>query len=89
MIGGAGVTLLDWGPTRGGRGAIRARLVNVYTDPAWRNKGVSRCVVERVLARCQSMGIGEFCLSNTAASKHLYASLGFVASDVEMIRRGP
>jgi GNAT superfamily N-acetyltransferase len=87
VIGGAGATLLDWGPTRGGRGPIKARIVNVYTMPSWRGRGVSRCLVEHVLARCQAMGIGDFCLSHTAASRHLYASLGFVTSDVEMFRR--
>jgi GNAT superfamily N-acetyltransferase len=58
VIGGAGATLLDWGPTRGGRGPIKARIVNVYTMPSWRGRGVSRCLVEHVLARCQAMGIG-------------------------------
>jgi GNAT superfamily N-acetyltransferase len=61
VIGGAGATLLDWGPTRGGRGPIKARIVNVYTMPSWRGRGVSRCLVEHVLARCQAMGIGDFC----------------------------
>jgi GNAT superfamily N-acetyltransferase len=88
VIGGAGATLLDWGPTRGRQGPMKARIVNVYTMPSWRCKGVSRCLVEHVLARCKAMGIGDFCLSCTAASKHLYASLGFVSSEVEMYRRG-
>jgi GNAT superfamily N-acetyltransferase len=87
-IGGAGATLLDWGPTRGGRGPIKARIVNVYTTPSWRGRGVSRCLVEDVLARCQALGIDDFCLSHTEASKHLYTSLGFVISEVEMFRRG-
>jgi GNAT superfamily N-acetyltransferase len=88
VIGGAGATLLDWGPTRGGRGPIKARIVNVYAAPSWRGRGVSRCLVEDVLALCQAMGIGGFCLSHTAASKHLYTSLGFATSEVEMFRRG-
>jgi len=39
VVAGAGAVLLEWGPVRGDPGAVRARLVNVYTEPAWRRRG--------------------------------------------------
>src|SRR5688500_17928584 len=51
VIAGAGVTLLDWGPTRDDPSPWRGRLVNVYTRPAYRSNGISSALCEALLAQ--------------------------------------
>jgi GNAT superfamily N-acetyltransferase len=87
VIGGAGAVLLDWGPTRDNPGGTLARLVNVFTDEAWRRRGVARTLVRSVLARCEAAGVREFNLAATPEAAPLYAALGFAAYPAEMRRR--
>jgi ribosomal protein S18 acetylase RimI-like enzyme len=87
VIAGAGAVLLDWGPTRGEPSGLRGRLVNVYTDPAWRRQGVARNLVQEVMRRCQKREVQVFNLAATDDSASLYRSIGFVPYATEMILR--
>ncbi|NEX62087.1 GNAT family N-acetyltransferase [Noviherbaspirillum sp. 17J57-3] len=87
IIAGAGLLLLEWGPTRGDSNPIRARVVNVWTRPDWRRRGVATDLVKRLLARAEIIGIQAIGLDSTPMSKALYRSLGFEQYLAEMIRR--
>jgi GNAT superfamily N-acetyltransferase len=84
VIGGAGAVLLDWGPTRANENTIRARIVNVYTEPTWRKQGVAALLVSKVIAHCEELGVHDFCLAASTESKSLYARLGFAEYPSEM-----
>ncbi|MET3140057.1 GNAT superfamily N-acetyltransferase, partial [Undibacterium sp. GrIS 1.2] len=58
IVASAGMTLLDWGPTRGDPNPYRARIVNVYTEPAMRRQGIARVLVERLLTLGEQRGVG-------------------------------
>ena len=66
---------------------LRGRLVNVYTDPAWRRQGVARGLVQEVMRRCQKRDVQVFNLAATDDSAALYRSIGFVPYATEMILR--
>lgn len=87
IVAGAGATLLDWGPTRGDPNGLRARIVNVFTHPAWRNRGVATALVRAVMAACSDRGVATYSLASTSEGAALYGSLGFVPYPEEMIRR--
>jgi len=87
IVAGAGAVLLDWGPTRANPGGTMARIVNVFTEPAWRRKGISKRLLEALLADCEQRGIHEFNLGATDDAKGLYQALGFTAYPAEMRRR--
>ena len=87
VIGGAGVVLLDWGPTRANPDGLMGRVANVFVDPQHRGHGVARSLVAKVMARCEAMGVREFNLGATPEARALYASLGFVDYPAEMRRR--
>jgi GNAT superfamily N-acetyltransferase len=57
VVGGASAVLLDWGPSRGEASGTRARIVNVFTEPAWRRQGIARTLVDKVLTTCTEGGI--------------------------------
>lgn len=87
VIAGAGAVILDWGPTRGEPTGLRARIVNVYTEPDWRRRGIARGLVQVVMRRCQKRDIKTFSLATTDDSAGLYGSLGFEPYPQEMILR--
>jgi len=87
VIGGAGVVLLDWGPTRANPGGQMGRVVNVFTNEAVRGNGIARSLLRGLLAHCETLGIREFNLGATPTGRALYQSLGFVDYTPEMRRR--
>ena len=84
MIAGAGLTLLEWGPTRTDPQAFQGRLVNVYTHPRHRRQGHARQLVQACLNAALERGITRLNLGTTPAARPLYENLGFHASNTEM-----
>ncbi|MBW8847816.1 MAG: GNAT family N-acetyltransferase [Burkholderiales bacterium] len=87
VVGGAGVVLLDWGPTRANPGGRMGRVANVFTAPAWRRQGIARSLLGRLLTHCEALGVHEFNLGTTPEARSLYRSLGFIDYAAEMRRR--
>ena len=87
VVGGAGVVLLDWGPTRANPGGVMGRVVNVFTSENYRGKGIARSPLIDLLKQCEALGVREFNLGATTAGRELYRSLGFAAYASEMRRR--
>lgn len=88
VVAGAGAVMLDWGPTRGEPIGVRARIVNVFTAPAWRRRGLARSLVQALISQCQARQVQVFSLAATPDSAALYAALGFMRYPQEMILRG-
>lgn len=87
IVAGAGVVLLDWGPTQGDVCPTTARIVNVYTEPMHRRHGMANDLVGRLLAACRDRGIMSCTLAAPEASSGMYAALGFEPYGEEMVRR--
>ena len=85
VVAGVGLVLLDWGPSRGSRNPIRARLVNVWTHPEHRRQGLARRLVKTLLAEARARQIGLVSLGTTEMGQSLYESLGFKAYPHEML----
>lgn len=86
VVAGAGLTLLEWGPTRGDPQPYRARLVNVWTRPGFRRRGLARELVLLCLEITRQRGIAHVSLGTSEMARPLYESLGFRASKAEMVR---
>lgn len=84
VVSGAGLTLLEWGPSRGDPQPWRGRMVNVWTDPQWRRRGLARLAVRAVLDEGREKGVTRIQLGTTPAARGLYEELGFQASETEM-----
>jgi GNAT superfamily N-acetyltransferase len=82
VVGGAGVqvrTLLprplaDGRMLRVGPEAI---VVNVYTDPTWRRRGVARTLMEHLIAWAREREVGRLVLHASKDGRALYEQLGF------------
>ncbi len=56
-------------------------VVNVYTDPDWRGRGVARALMHAVMAWAGAEGYDRLVLHASDAGRHLYESLGFAATN--------
>lgn len=66
---------------------MRARIVNVFTDKAWRKQGIARALVGRVMAACASREVNGYSVAASADGDSMYRSLGFAPNVNEMILR--
>ena len=88
VIAGLGITLLEWGPTRMDPQPLRARVVNVFTQLAYRGNGISSQLLQEALREVQRRGIRTLSLGTTDQARALYGRYGFQPYAAEMIRRG-
>jgi GNAT superfamily N-acetyltransferase len=86
QIAGAGIVLIECGPTRGDNSALRARVVNVFTSLVWRRQGVARQLVGGVIDIAEKRGIKTFNLGATEEAVTMYTQLGFAPYKNEMRR---
>jgi ribosomal protein S18 acetylase RimI-like enzyme len=59
----------------------RATILNVYTDRAYRRRGIARQLLETMIARCKQQGFARVDLHASPDGRHLYESLGFEPSN--------
>jgi GNAT superfamily N-acetyltransferase len=55
-----------------------ALIVNVYTDPAWRRRGIAELLMRHILDWTRAEGITRVVLHASAAGRPMYERLGFV-----------
>jgi GNAT superfamily N-acetyltransferase len=86
VIAGAGLVILEWGPSRENPNPFAARIVNVFVEPDFRKQGFARKLVMRCLKETRTRNITHLNLSSTDMARGLYESLGFVAAKNQMVR---
>jgi GNAT superfamily N-acetyltransferase len=76
IVCGAGVYALDWAP--GPIASYRyAYIYNVYTEPAYRQQGLARRLMEHVLTDLRERGFRMIGLHASDFGRGLYEKLGF------------
>ena len=73
---GAGLWLMDW-PAHMLGSSRRGNILNVYTEPDFRRRGLSRWLMQSVLDWCRANQIDLVILHASPEGRALYASLGF------------
>lgn len=86
VIGGAGVHIRPQLPRMSRDGTYVATrpvplLVNVYTEPQWRRRGIARELVVVLMRWATERGVDQMVLHASDAGRALYASLGFAATN--------
>ena len=84
IVAGAGLTLLDWGPTRESARSLRARLVNVFTQVGYRRQRIAHELICMLMTACDKRGIDQIDLSTSDAGHSFWAGLGFERVSSEM-----
>ena len=86
VIAGAGLVILEWGPSFENPNSFAARIANVFVEPDFRRQGLARQLVMRCLEETQTRNITHLNLSSTDMARGLYESFGFVAAKNRMVR---
>ena len=86
VIAGAGVHIRPQLPRISQDGTYVATrsaplLVNVYTEPQWRRRGIARELVVALMRWASGEGVDQMVLHASDAGRALYASLGFAATN--------
>lgn len=86
IIGGAGAHVRPQLPRISSNGTYVATrpvplLVNVYTEPQWRRRGIARELVTTLMRWAAEGGVDQVVLHASDAGRALYASLGFAATN--------
>src|SRR5215470_3897457 len=86
VVAGAGVVILSWPAGPRNPENRRALIVNVYTEPEFRGRGLARRLMTTVLDWLKEQGFHLAALHASEAGKHLYETLGFRATNEMQIR---
>lgn len=86
VVAGGGVITYDF--HTGPRETLPARswIVNVYTDPAHRRRGLAREIMKALVAMCRELGWVAVFLHASPEGRALYESIGFTATNEMVIR---
>ena len=86
VVAGGAVIISPWPAHPYDTECRRATLLNVYTDPEYRRRGIARKLMRTMIAWCQREGFARVTLHASDDGRHLYESLGFEASNEMSLR---
>lgn len=86
VVAGAGLWLNEWLPHPFDPITVRGYILNVYTERAYRQRGIARKLVEMILDFCRERHVRVIALHASDEGRHIYESLGFKPSNEMRIR---
>jgi len=81
VAAGGGLWLMDWPPHMVGAGARRGNILNVYTAPEFRRRGLARELMEVIVRWCRENSVDTVILHASLDGRALYESMGFEATN--------
>jgi GNAT superfamily N-acetyltransferase len=84
-VAGGGITIIPWPPGPHYPGDRVAFVYNVYTEPAHRQRGLARTLMEAIHAWCRAEGIGSLALNASRFGQPLYSSMGYRVTSSPMM----
>lgn len=89
VAGGGGVLLSPWPANPHDPCTERAVILNVYTEPEFRRRGVARRVMTAILAWIKAYGLRGVNLHASPEGRTLYEKLGFEATNEMRLKFEP
>lgn len=83
-VGAGGVSYYQIMPTYHNPTGWKAYLMNIYTRPDYRRRGLARRTLDLLIEDAYARGITAVSLDATAMGKPLYVSRGFISMPMEM-----
>ena len=80
-VAGGAVVITPWPAHPYDLECRRATILNVYTYPAYRRRGLARALMQTMIAWCRREGFACVTLHASDDGRHLYESLGFEVSN--------
>lgn len=77
VVAGAGLAIVGFQPTPLDPSPRRAWVLNMYTEPAYRRRGLARELLQSMIVWCREQGFSSVFLHPSDAGRPLYELLGF------------
>jgi ribosomal protein S18 acetylase RimI-like enzyme len=78
VVAGAGLLITDWvAHPLSPHDPRRAYVLNVYTDPEFRQRGLAKQLMRTIIETCRSEGFRAVWLHASEHGRPIYSSLGF------------
>lgn len=84
LVATSGMIFLERPPFNGNLSGLEAYLMNVYTVPLWRGKGIATALLRETLKFAKQTEARRIWLHATEDGKHIYEKFGFVSTIKEM-----
>lgn len=84
VVGVAGLVYHRYPPSGDNLGGVRGHILNVYTVPTHRRRGIATRLMEMLIEYARTHGCQRVTLHAVAEARGIYARLGFRAVDSEM-----
>jgi GNAT superfamily N-acetyltransferase len=81
VVSGGAVIITPWMAHPYDLECRRATILNVYTDPEYRLRGLARKIMQTIIDWCKHEGLARVTLHASEDGRHLYESLGFESSN--------
>ncbi len=81
IVAGAGLWLQDWPPNLFDQQPYRGYILNVYTEPEYRRRGLARVLLQTINRWCAGQGMTTVSLHASAQGRPIYESLGFLPTN--------
>jgi GNAT superfamily N-acetyltransferase len=81
VVAGGAVIISPWPAHPYDLECRRATILNVFTDPEYRRRGIARKLLQTIIAWCQRESFARVTLHASPEGRHLYESLGFEPSN--------
>jgi GNAT superfamily N-acetyltransferase len=81
VVAGGGIVIANWPGHPGENLAKRAWILNMYTEPEARRRGVAKQLLEVLLHWCRTSGFRTVSLHASAAGRPLYEAAGFQSTN--------
>ena len=88
VVAGAGLWLIDNAPSPDGFAGRLPYLLNVYTEPEYRKRGLARQLVTQVIDYCREHQYPKIRLHASIYGRPLYEQLGFVDNNEMQLNLG-
>ena len=84
FAGAGGVSFFQVMPTYHNPSGKKAYIMNMYTSPEYRRKGIAYKILDMLVKDAKSMGITAISLEATVMGRPLYEKYGFIKMNNEM-----
>lgn len=81
VVAGGAVVIVPWPAHAYDLECRRATILNVYTHPEYRRRGIARQIMQTMIAWCKQQGLARITLHASEHGRPLYESLGFVPNN--------
>jgi GNAT superfamily N-acetyltransferase len=77
IVAGGGIAIIPWPGSPEDPSPRRGWILNIYTEPEFRRRGIARQIMETIVAWCRGEGFLAVNLHASEFGRALYESMGF------------